>query len=305
MARVVGRFFAELAADRAPTYVDPATAIFVERARAWVMNATVDRNVRIGPLATIGCSGMGYERGEQGRLVPFPQLGGVLLEDDTDIAVQAMIQRGAIGDTLVRRGAKIAPHVNVGHSVEVGEDALVTGHAQIGGGARIGARAAVWQNVAIANGVTIGEGAVVGMGAMIREDIGLGEGWAGNPGRRLRYSFPRRLRRPPPHPPPIGGKSASTSSSCSSLLSSAWRPLRRRSVAWPDSMPSCASRSSTVAPGGSSRSVASKRPSRNVANSLTWMRITGSRRRVGGGLRGRRSHHEAYRPFRQQPIVAC
>jgi acetyltransferase-like isoleucine patch superfamily enzyme len=186
MALVVGRFFAHLAADGPPVYADPATARLVDEMRAWVKNAVVGCNLGIEPLATIGCSGMGYERDDQGRLVPFPQLGRVVLEDDVHVAAQAMIQRGAIGDTVVRRGAKIGPHVNVGHNVEVGEDVLIAGHAQVGGGARIGKGAVVWQSAAIANGVTVGEGAVIGMGAMIRADVGAGEVWVGNPGRRLR-----------------------------------------------------------------------------------------------------------------------
>ena len=185
MALVLGRFFAHLAADRPAVYADTATALVVDDGRAWVRNAVAGHNVRIEPLATIGCSGMGYERDERDRLVPFPQLGGVVLEDDVHVAAQAMIQRGAIGDTVVRRGAKIGPHVNVGHNADVGEDCLIAGHAQIGGGVRLGSRVVVWQSAAIANGVTVGDDAVIGMGAMIRADAGPGETWVGNPGRRL------------------------------------------------------------------------------------------------------------------------
>ncbi len=186
MALVVARFFVHLTDDRPTVYADPATARLVDDGRAWVRNAVVGRNVRIEPLATIGCSGMGYERDGEGRLVPFPQLGRAVLEDDVHVAAQAMVQRGAIGDTIVRRGAKIGPHVNVGHNADVGEDCLIAGHAQLGGGARLGRRAVVWQSAAIANGVAVGEGAVIGMGAMIRDDVGPGEVWVGNPGRRLR-----------------------------------------------------------------------------------------------------------------------
>jgi acetyltransferase-like isoleucine patch superfamily enzyme len=186
MALVVARFFAHLAADAPAVYADPATERLVDDNRAWVRNAVVGRNVRIEPLATVGCSGMGYERDARGRLVPFPQLGRVVLEDDVHIAAQAMVQRGAIGDTVVRRGAKVGPHVNVGHNVEVGEDCLIAGHAQIGGGARLGRGTVVWQSAAVANGVQVGAGAVIGMGAMIRADVGDGEVWVGNPGKRLR-----------------------------------------------------------------------------------------------------------------------
>jgi UDP-3-O-[3-hydroxymyristoyl] glucosamine N-acyltransferase len=186
MALVVARFFAHLSEDQPPVYADPASARLVDDGRAWVRNAVVGRNVRIEPLATIGCSGMGYERDDEGRLVPFPQLGRVVLEDDVHVAAQAMVQRGAIGDTIIRRGAKIGPHVNVGHNADVGEDCLIAGHAQLGGGARLGRGTVVWQSAAIANGVAVAEGAVIGMGAMIRGDVGPGEVWVGNPGHRLR-----------------------------------------------------------------------------------------------------------------------
>jgi acetyltransferase-like isoleucine patch superfamily enzyme len=186
MALVISRFFAQLADDRPAVYADPETARRVVEGGSWVRNAVVGRNVRIEPLATVGCSGMGYERDDDGRLVPFPQIGGVVIEDDVHIAAQAMVQRGALGDTVIRRGAKIGPHVNVAHNCDVGEDSLLTGHAQLAGGVRLGRRVVVWQSAALANGVTVGDDAVIGMGAMIRADVGPGEIWVGNPGHKLR-----------------------------------------------------------------------------------------------------------------------
>lgn len=186
MAEVLGRFFAELTGDHEPVYAEPELAEAVAANHSWVRNATVGPGVRIGQNVVIGCSGMGYERDADGRLVAFPQLGGVLLESDVDVGAGATVQRGALGDTVVRRGAKIGPHVNVGHNVEIGENVLVTGHAQLGGGCRIGRGAVVWQSAAIANGVSVGAGAVIGMAAAVRKDVGPGEVWAGNPARRLR-----------------------------------------------------------------------------------------------------------------------
>jgi UDP-3-O-[3-hydroxymyristoyl] glucosamine N-acyltransferase len=186
MARVLARFFAHLCDDREPVYADPATAAAVAANHSWVKNAVIGPGCRIAQQVVIGCSGMGYERDDDGRLVLFPQTGGVVLEADVDVAAHATIQRGTLGDTVVRRGAKIGPHVNVGHNAEVGEDVLIAGHAQLGGSCRIGRGAVIWQAAVIANGVTVGEGAVVGMAAVVRDDVGPGEVWAGNPARRLR-----------------------------------------------------------------------------------------------------------------------
>lgn len=186
MAAVLEHFFAHLAADREPVYADPALAAMVTANQAWVKNATIGRGVTIGPHAGIGVGGMGYERDERGRLVRFPQLGGVLIEDDVDVAAHATIQRGALVDTVVRRGAKIGPHTNVGHNVDLGEDVLIAGHVQVGGGTRVGRGATIWQGAVLCNGITVGEGAVIGMCAAVRKDVGPGEVWAGNPARKLR-----------------------------------------------------------------------------------------------------------------------
>jgi UDP-3-O-[3-hydroxymyristoyl] glucosamine N-acyltransferase len=186
MAQVVERFFRHLAADREPELADPTLTAEIARLGAWVMNARLGRDVLLGPHCTIGCSGMGYERAPDGRWVRFPQLGGVAVEDDVHIAAHATIQRGALGDTLIRRGARIGPHANVGHNVEIGEDVLIAGHAQVGGGARVGRGAVIWQGAVVANGVFVGDGAVIGMSAAVRKTVPAGEVWAGNPARKIR-----------------------------------------------------------------------------------------------------------------------
>jgi len=186
MALAVRRFFPELMADRPARFHSVEQREQAEAVGAWVMNAALAERVTLGAHCSIGCSGMGYERREDGSLVGFPQIGSVVIESDVDVAAHATIQRGAIGSTRIRRGAKIGPHVNVGHNVEIGRDVLIVGHAQIGGGASIGAGAVLWQSCAVANGVTVGEGAVIGMGAQVLKDVPPGETWVGNPARPLR-----------------------------------------------------------------------------------------------------------------------
>jgi UDP-3-O-[3-hydroxymyristoyl] glucosamine N-acyltransferase len=186
MALAVRRFFAQLMVDRPARFHSTEQREQAEAMGAWVRNAAFAPGVTFGVHCSVGSSGMGFERRDDGTLVGFPQIGSVVVEADVDIAAYATVQRGAIGATRVCRGAKIGPHVIVGHNVEVGRNVLIAGHAQIGGGAKIGAGAVLWQSCAIANGVTVGEGAVIGMGAQVLKDVPAGETWVGNPARPLK-----------------------------------------------------------------------------------------------------------------------
>lgn len=186
MALVVDRFFAHLAADRPPEFADPAIAAEAGRLGAWVMNARLGAGVRLGPGCVIGSRGAGYERDADGHWVEFPQVGGVVIEDEVHIGAQAVVQRGTLGDTVIRRGTRVGTLANISHNALVAEDVLIVGHAQIGGGVQLERGVVVWQGAVIANGVHVGEDAVIGMNAAVRGDVPAGEVWAGNPARKLR-----------------------------------------------------------------------------------------------------------------------
>ena len=192
-----------------PSSPTQATAEEARRLGAWVMNARLGAGVRLGPRCVIGCEGMGYERAPDGGWVRFPQLGGVLVEDDVHIGAQAVVQRGALGDTVLRRGSRVGPLANVSHNADVGEDVLIAGHAQIGGGARLERGVVVWQAAAIANGVHVGEGAVIGMGARGARRRAGRRSLGRRPGPQARLNRPAAPRRagrfggPPRLPAPL------------------------------------------------------------------------------------------------------
>ncbi len=53
---------------------------------------------------SIGADGFGYVRDEAGEYIPFPQLGGVLIEDRVEIGANTCVDRGALGNTRIGSG---------------------------------------------------------------------------------------------------------------------------------------------------------------------------------------------------------
>ncbi len=139
---------------------------------------------KVDSTAQIGAEGQGYED-DGHRWRKMPQLGGVVIERDVEIQAHAVIQRGALSDTVIGEGTKIGPFVLVGHGTELGALCFLCGGVKIAGSAVLGAHVWVGMGARISNKAVIGDGCLIGQGANVLCDVPAGERWVGNPARRL------------------------------------------------------------------------------------------------------------------------
>jgi UDP-3-O-[3-hydroxymyristoyl] glucosamine N-acyltransferase len=109
----------------------------------------------------IGADGFGYVRGPEGY-VKFPQVGGVVIEDDVEVGANTCIDRGALGTTRIGRGTKIDNLVMVAHNVQIGERVIIAGQAGISGSTCIGNDVVLAGQVGLADHVKLHDGVQVG-----------------------------------------------------------------------------------------------------------------------------------------------
>ena len=143
----------------------------------------IGKNVIIQAGAVIGAAGQGFERNETRELERFPQIGGVIIEDDVEISANATIMRGAMGDTIIRQGAKIGNLCNIGHGAVVGKHCLIIAMSMLGGSSRIGDYSQVSLGACVRNKVVIGKNVTVGMGAVVTGNVGDGKTVFGVPAK--------------------------------------------------------------------------------------------------------------------------
>ena len=141
---------------------------------------SIGRRVRVFANAVIGADGFGFERDEAGTPIKFPQLGGVVVEDDVEIGAGTCVDRGALSDTVIQRDVKIDNMVHIAHNVIVGNGAIIAANAVVAGSTVLGPRVWVGPSACISNGLSIGADASVTLGSVVTRDVPEGARVTGN-----------------------------------------------------------------------------------------------------------------------------
>ena len=144
-------------------------------------NCSIGRRCIIHNNSTIGSDGFGFARDEEKRWLKIPQVGRVVIEDDVEIGSNTAIDRASVGETRIRRGAKIDNLVQIGHSCVVGQDALICAQTGLAGSSVIGNRVILAGQVGIAGHLTIGDDAVITAKSATSHDVEPGKVLSGIP----------------------------------------------------------------------------------------------------------------------------
>lgn len=208
LIKVINRFFVE----KPKAHIDPTAFIHP--------NASIGKNVYIGPNSYIGdciigdnniihsnvcvydrtkigsnniihsgaiicVDGLGCIRNGDGSLTEFPQLGGVIIGNNTYIGANTHIASGSLSDTIIENGCKINGLCFIGSNDHLHENVWITGSAMLAGSVSVGRNTTIFSQVVIRDWCSIGENVIIGMGSVVTKHIPAGEIWIGNPARKL------------------------------------------------------------------------------------------------------------------------
>ncbi len=135
----------------------------------------------------IGGDGFGYVADGMEQ-VKFPQVGGVLIEDDVEIGCNSTVDRGSLGTTRIGAGAKIDNLVQIAHNVEIGRGVVIAAQTGISGSTVIEDLAVIGGQVGFGDHARVQSGAVIGSkaGVLPGKIVRGGETYWGVPVRPLR-----------------------------------------------------------------------------------------------------------------------
>jgi UDP-3-O-[3-hydroxymyristoyl] glucosamine N-acyltransferase len=150
---------------------------------------TIGRRVTIDAGTVIGTDGFGFERNEKGELEKFPQIGGVVIEDDVEIGSNVSIDRGTLGNTIIGRGTKIDNLCHIAHNVNIGRHCVIIALSMIGGSTKIGDYSHVAPSASIMNKVELGKNVLVGLGSVVTRNVADNVVVNGVPARPMRENI--------------------------------------------------------------------------------------------------------------------
>jgi UDP-3-O-[3-hydroxymyristoyl] glucosamine N-acyltransferase len=146
--------------------------------------------VRIHAGAVLGADGFGYApRRQDGKIVGHEKIyhvGRVVVGNDVEIGANTCVDRGTIGDTMIKDMAKIDDQVMIGHNCRLDVGAVICGNAGLAGRAKIGKFVYVGGMAGIGNDTELGDGVMVGALSVVAADVAPGVSMIGNPGRTVR-----------------------------------------------------------------------------------------------------------------------
>lgn len=121
----------------------------------------IGKNCVIQPGAVIGSDGFGFVKVD-GKNQKIEQIGSVIIEDNVEIGANTTIDRGAIGDTIIKKFTKIDNLVQIAHNDILGENCLIVSQVGIAGSTTIGNNVTIAGQTGVGGHITIGDNVMIG-----------------------------------------------------------------------------------------------------------------------------------------------
>ncbi len=129
----------------------------------------------------VGGDGFGFAKRADGTHFKIVQSGVTVIEDDVEIQSLTSVDRATVGESRVRRGAKIDSLVQVGHACVVGEDNIICAQTGLAGSTVLERDVLLAGQVGSSGHLTVHQGAVVYAQSGIGGDVAAHARISGSP----------------------------------------------------------------------------------------------------------------------------
>ena len=145
-------------------------------------SVVIGNRVMVHNGTVIGSDGFGFAM-EGGVYHKIPQVGTVVIEDNVEIGANVTIDRASLGETRIKKGAKLDNLIQIAHNCTVGKNTVIAAQTGLSGSTQIGAGVRIGGQVGFAGHLEVGDGAAVAAQSGVSKSIPPGEMVFGYPAR--------------------------------------------------------------------------------------------------------------------------
>jgi len=150
-------------------------------------HVSVREYTRIGNRVTlhngvvVGGDGFGFAKANDGTQYKIVQSGITVIEDNVEIQTLTSVDRASLGETRVKRGAKIDSLVQIGHACVVGEDNIICAQTGLAGSTVLEENVIMAGQTGSSGHLTIHKNAIVWAQSGVGHDVPEGAIVSGSP----------------------------------------------------------------------------------------------------------------------------
>lgn len=145
-------------------------------------SVVIGNRVMVHNGTVIGSDGFGFAM-EGGVYHKIPQIGTVVIEDDVEIGANVTIDRASLGETRIKKGAKLDNLIQIAHNCTIGENTVIAAQTGLSGSTQIGSGVRIGGQVGFAGHLEVGDGATVAAQSGVSKSIPPGGMVFGYPAR--------------------------------------------------------------------------------------------------------------------------
>ncbi len=153
-------------------------------------NVTIREGCRIGDRViihsgtTIGSDGFGFAPKPDGTFEKIPQMGIVVIEDDVEIGANCALDRATMGETRIKKGAKLDNLIQIAHNVVIGENTVMAAQSGVSGSTKLGKNCMIGGQVGFTGHLEIADRTMIAAQSGVAKPItDAGKAWFGSPAK--------------------------------------------------------------------------------------------------------------------------
>ena len=148
-------------------------------------NTILKNNINILDGCVIGKKGFGFFPNNK-KNYRYPQIGVVIIEDNSEIGCGSTIDRGSISNTIIGKNTYLDNQIHIAHNVKIGDNCIIAGQVGFAGSSTIGNNVMIGGQAGISGHLKIGNNIQIGGGSGVIRNIDDNNKVMGYPAKNLK-----------------------------------------------------------------------------------------------------------------------